>query len=124
MGTTRSMGCSGMAYTLSPPGTRTLTAPRSSRSRETVDLGGGDPHRPPGDLPAAAWLESRPGWPRRRTRSGAAAGDLVTRALPPWSASPSSQASRPRAACIRLAAWGQTRLDASVHDLVGDLLAR
>ena len=27
---------SGMAYTVSPPGTRTFTAPRSSRSRDTV----------------------------------------------------------------------------------------
>jgi hypothetical protein len=35
-GATRSGANSGTAYTVAPPGTRTLTAPRSSRSRETV----------------------------------------------------------------------------------------
>ena len=35
-GAMRSAGCSGMAYTVSPPGARTLTAPSSSRSRDTV----------------------------------------------------------------------------------------
>ena len=105
-------GISGIAYAVSPPGTRTLMAPSSSRSRDTVDSLTSTPSAREqfdqvGLVGDAVLLEQS--W---RSGAGVAPCSVGRSCVAPVAVEPVGEqpCDSPRAVCMRLWAWGQMRL--------------